>query len=137
MKVTKLIREYVEEEVCKVYESKQNPYSEQANVDREKIEEFKKLLRNQQQELIDTFTSTTPLVSWYNYEPTTVSATIPTFSGVVTQAMLDESNWRKENTRLKQAKIREIILNLELGANREELKAMIAELIKESTEDNI
>jgi hypothetical protein len=38
MKVTKLIREYVEEQVAKVYDSRENPYSAQADVDRQKLE---------------------------------------------------------------------------------------------------
>ena len=137
MKVTKLIREYVEEEVCKVYESKQNPYSEQANADRKKIEDFKELLINSQQKLIDDFIATTPLFRVYGKdEVAKIGTSIPSFYHLLTQAMIDEEEWNRENSRLKQAKIREIILNLELGANREELKAMIAELIKEGTEDN-
>ena len=135
MKVTKLIREYVEEEVYKVYDSKQNPYSEQASIDRKKIADLRDLLINKQQELIDDFISSTPLFSKYSTdEVAKITPAVTSFYHMSTQAMVDEEKWERENARLKLAKVREIIVNLELGANREELKAMIAELIKESDE---
>lgn len=40
MKVTKLIREYVEERVSKVYDAKENPYAYQAELDKKKLEDF-------------------------------------------------------------------------------------------------
>lgn len=131
MKVTKLIREYVTEEVSKVYDAKVNPYSEQAEIDKEELKKFEKELRNQQQALIDEFCSKTQLFNHWNYVPASANAQCPGISYLYTQSMIDEAKWNKENNRLKNAKIREIIVNLELGANRQELNDMIAKLMEE------
>ena len=132
MKVTKLIREYVEEQVAKVYNSKENPYSKQAKLDKQTIEDFQKELHRQQREAIDTFLANTPLFEgWSNNCPLKVSTSVPGFSRAKTRAMVDEENWKTENSRQKSAKIREIMLSLELGANRQELNDMIAKLMEE------
>lgn len=131
MKVTKLIREYVEEQVSKVYDAKVNPYTEQAERDREKIHLFENYLREEQQKLIDKFLIECPLFDSYVHEPTTRKAAAPNLSYDCSQAMLDEVNWKRENVRQKKEKIREIIINLELGANRQELYDMIAKLMEE------
>jgi hypothetical protein len=132
MKVTKLIREYVEEQVAKVYNSKTNPYSEQAKLDRQMIEDFKTELHRQQKEAIEKFNSENELLnSWNDYQPCKISTSVPGFSHCVTKAMMNEELWKKENARLKAAKIRDIMLALELGANRQELNDMIAKLMEE------
>lgn len=135
MKVTKLIREYVEDEVAKVYDVKVNPYSEQAKLDRQKIEELKKELVRQQIETITKFTSENELYErgWSTnlMRPYKVSTCIPGFNYCCTQAMVDEEEWKNENTRLKREKVREIIVNLELGATKQELNEMIVKLMEE------
>lgn len=134
MKVTKLIREYVEEQVSKVYDAKVNPYSEQAELDKKKIEAFKEELKAQQIETITRFMSENELFEEHyrsGFTPFEISTSIPSFYHVKTKAMVDESKWAEENRRNKKAKIRDIILALELGANRQELNDMIAALLKE------
>lgn len=131
MKVTKLIREYVEEQVSKVYEAKENPYTKQAEIDREIVHAFENKLRIAQQELIDKFLAEFPLFDAYNGEPTTRKAASPNFSYDFSQAMIDRRNWDRENIRQKKAKIKEIMIALELGANRQELNEMIAKLLEE------
>ena len=135
MKVTKLIREYVTEQVSKVYNDKVNPYSEQAELDRQKIEAFREELKNQQREAIEKFASENEVFEegWRGaVNPFKVSTSVPSFHYVVTKAMMDEKKWREENEKAKLSKIREILLALELGANRQELNDMIAELLKEA-----
>lgn len=135
MKITKLIREYVEEQVSKVYDAKQNPYSEQAALDRQKIEDFKAYLKKQQAETIKQFTLENELYTsnWSGSKvtPYEVHTEIPYFGSTYTKTMLDEIDWNEANIKAKNAKIREIMITLELGANRQELNDMIAKLMEE------
>ena len=132
MKVTKLIREYVEEQVSKIYHARENPYTKQAELDKQKFEDFKKkLLENQKKEIEKFFNENNVLDGWNDYKPCKPSAQIPGFSRCVTAAMKSEEDWKQENIRQKNAKVREIILALELGANRQELNDMIAKLLEE------
>lgn len=134
MKVTKLIREYVEEQVSKVYNAKVNPYSEQAKIDKQKLEAFEDELRKQQRQAIEKFASENELFEehWHcEIHPYNVSTSIPSFRYCLTQAMIDEKRWNEENNKNKSAKIREIMLALELGANRQELTDMITKLLEE------
>lgn len=130
MKVTKLIREYVEEQVSKAYAAKHNPYSEQAKLDAQMIEEFKEKFEQIKLEAVTEFILKNKMFNSYNKEPI-IASVDPCFYRWRTKAMLDEQAWKDENNKLKQAKIREIMLNLELGANRQELNDMIAKLMEE------
>lgn len=136
MKVTKLIREYVTDEVSKVYNAKVNPYSKQAEIDRQKLKAFGEELRDQQREAIEKFISENELFEYgWGSEVrriAKVGTSSPSFSYYYTQAMCDERQWNDENNKNKKAKIRDIILSLELGANKHELEAMLAELLKEA-----
>jgi hypothetical protein len=134
MKVTKLIREYVTDEVSKVYDAKVNPYSEQAKIDRETLTTFTEYLRTQQRESIKEFIADKALFEegWKGLRPYEISLSVPSFYYVKTQAMIDEKKWNEENNHAKNVKIRDIILSLELGANRQELNDMLAELLKEA-----
>ena len=132
MKITKLIREYVEEQVAKVYNAKVNPYSEQAELDKQMIDDFKQELHKQQRELFEKFSSENKLFdSWSDYTTFTIKTIIPGFSNCVTEAMMKEEQWKKENNQAKSAKIREIMISLELGANRQELNDMLAKLLED------
>lgn len=134
MKVTKLIREYVEEQVSKVYDAKVNPYTEQAELDRQKVKAFTEELRVQQKAAIERFLSENELFEddWRGLRRKTEACTsVPRFDYCNTQAMLDQKEWHIKNKQAKAAKIREIILNLELGANKQELNEMIAKLMEE------
>ena len=130
MKVTKLIREYVEEQVSKAYKAKENPYSEQAKIDKQKIKDFEKTLNDIAFNAVSEFLLNNEIFSTYNDEPITASSN-PYFYYWQTKAMMDEKKWNEENTRQKNAKIKEIKLALELGANRQELNDMIAKLLEE------
>lgn len=136
MKVTKLIREYVEEQVSKVYDSKENPYSKQAELDKQMLEDFQNELRTKQREAIEKFSSENELFdkSWDGFKPYKISTTVPSFYYCFTHAMIDEIKWNEENQRVKKSKIREIILALELGANRQELNDMIAKLLEDAND---
>lgn len=136
MKVTKLIREYITEQVSKAYDAKNNPYFEQAELDRQKLKAFEEELRNQQRKSIETFLSENELFGRYDSSKiTTISTQIPSVSYYLTQAIIDERTWKEENIRAKRTKISEIILALELGANRQELNDMIENLLKDGSSD--
>ena len=129
MKVTKLIREYIEEQVSMVYDAKTNPYAEQANRDRQKIRDFGDTLRKQQQAAIDQFVAEMPVYdSWRDWGPFKPEPRCPDFGRARSKAMMEKERWEKENQKAKAAKIREIMLAVELGANRTELNDMIEKL---------
>lgn len=133
MKVTKLIREYVTDEVGKVYNSKVNPYSEQAEIDRQKLKALTEELRTQQKESIEKFLSENEVFEngWGGVKRYEIQTSVPIFSYLYTKAMLDEKNWKEDNKKAKDSKVRDIILSLELGANRQELNEMIAKLMED------
>lgn len=135
MKVTKLIREYVEEQVSKVYDTKVNPYTQQADNDRQKLKAFEVKLRNQQRETINKFLSENELFedNWCSggFRKVECNTNIPCFSHYKTQSIINEKKWIEENKRAKNAKVREIIVSLELGATKQELNDMIAKLMEE------
>ena len=134
MKITKLIREYVEEQVAKVYDARKNPYAEQAEQDKQKIEAFEQELRDQQKEALDKFLAENELFEndWRGTRrKATMGTSTPCVSYYKTQAMLKSKEWQEENSRQKKAKTREIMLALELGANRKELDEMLAKLLEE------
>ena len=132
MKVTSNIREYIKAEIAKIFDSKVNPYTEQAERDKEMIEAFGAHLRAVQQEMIDQFITDNNLFEYNRYSGKTSRCTIRASSscldGVVTPAMIDARKWNEEQVANKASKTREIIAKLELGANRQELEDMLAEL---------
>ena len=128
MKVTKLIREYVE--VSKLYDAKVNPYSEQAEIDTQMIKDFENALVELKHNAVKDFLLHNKVFSSWDGTPIIASSN-PSFHRWRTQSMLDKENWKKENTNRKNAKIREIMVSLELGANRQELNDMIAQLMEE------
>jgi hypothetical protein len=135
MKVTKLIREYVTDEVSKVYDAKVNPYTKQAELDRKKLDDLQEELRQQQKEAIKKFMSENELFErhWGNYiEPYEIRTSVPSFGNVLTKAIVDAKKWEEENATAKSKKIRDIILNLELGATRQELDDMLSKLLTDN-----
>ena len=135
MKITKLIREYVIDEVSKVYKAKLNPYKEQAAVDREKILGFRAELKRIQQEAIDKFVDEMNLMNRDGTNRCTVEASVPHMVWACTEAMVNEQKWEKENRLAEDRKIKEILTALELGATRQDLLDMIAKLQEVESED--
>ena len=133
MKVTATIREYIRAEVSKILDAKVNPYAEQAEIDRQKMEDFGKELRDIQRKMIDQFIEDNKILdSWRGYNhPFKPEVSSPSFHYAKTPAMLKSEQWEKEHNEYKASKTREIIAKLELGANRMELEAMLTELKEE------
>lgn len=134
MKVTSNIREYIKEEISRILDSKVNPYSEQAKVDEKMIEDFCRELRDTQKAMVDQFIEDNELMDSWRGRNTKYIATIstPILGHAVTPAMLKAKEWEEENHKYKASKTREIIAKLELGANRSELEAMLAELASQA-----
>lgn len=138
MKVTKLIREYVTAKVEEVYSQKKSPYAEQAQKDREALKDLTNELLEMQKTRIQQFILEHELFekSWTGTpKPYSISTHVPSFGYVHTQAMIDDENWQNELKAQKLARTREIMVALELGANRTELNEMIAALLKEGDTD--
>lgn len=136
MKVTKLIREYVEEQVSKVYDAKENPYTRYAKLDEMKLEDFQNELHKQQRELIDEFFQENDLYhAWSGELVKQMHTKCPDITGSFkTKAMIEKSKWDRENKRQQDVKVREIMVALELGANRQELNDMIAKLLEDAND---
>lgn len=132
MKITRLIREYVTDEVTKVYEAKLNPYTEQAEMDRQKILSFRAELKAIQQEALDKFVVEMNLMNRDGSSRCTIEASVPYMQWAVTQAMFNEQMWIKENRVLRDRKIKEILTALELGATRLDLLDMMEKLKEEN-----
>ena len=132
MKVTSNIREYIKAEIAKIFDGKVNPYTEQAENDKKMIEAFSQHLRVIQQEMIDQFITDNNLFEYNRYtdkvDRCIIHASSGSFHNVYTPAMLDAKKWDEERATNKASKTREIIAKLELGANRQELEDMLAEL---------
>jgi hypothetical protein len=133
MKVTTNIRAYITAEVDKIFAAKVNPYGEQAELDQKMIAEFCDELRVAKHDMIDRFIEENELVdTWrygggkYEFKMSNIS-----FSHAATPTMIKAREWEKNNAECKVYKTREIIAKLELGANRQELDAMLAELLME------
>ena len=135
MKVTANIREYIKAEVAKILGAKVNPYTEQAKADKQMIEAFGEYLRATQQEMIDQFITDNNLFEYNHWSKElsrcSVKASSGSFHNIVTPAMIDAKQWDEEQATYKASKTREIIAKLELGANRQELEAMLAELLRD------
>jgi hypothetical protein len=130
MRVTKLIREYVEDRVSAAYNAKENPYAWQAELDQKKLEDLQSLLHKQQKEFLDAILKELELFNYWNNEPVEhIPTRCPSITSYKTTAMRQKDEWDRENARLKKAKIRDIMLALELGASRKELEDMLAELL--------
>lgn len=133
MKVTSNIREYIKAEVAKILDSKVNPYAEQAKADKQMIDDFCKELLDVQRKMIDEFIEDKALLDGYHggKDKLVISTSCPSFYYARTPAMIEQEKWEKEHKEYKVTKTREIIAKLELGANRQELEAMLAELLNE------
>ena len=130
MKVTSNIREYIKEEISRILDSKVNPYSEQAEADKQMISDFGEELRGVQKAMLNRFIEDNELVDTWCGRNTKfmASPSSPSFGHAATPAMVKAQQWEEENKKYKDSKTREIIAKLELGANRNELEAMLAEL---------
>lgn len=131
MKITRLVREYVTDEVHKAFYAKENPYAAQAKADEESIRDFKRLLKEQQEAAVKEFVSRHEVYSSWSGGPYGVSSCVPSFHDMETPAMKKSKEWEKDRANKEVRKVRDILVALELGANRDELKAMIEELLNE------
>lgn len=131
MKVTRLIREYVSNTISEAYSKKNNPYKESADADRKLIESFRKQLELDQENALRKFIIENEIVDTYRKCAYSAKTCIPSFHNFGTQAMIDEREWNAEQERIKKKKIDDVILSLELGANRAELDEMLKKIIDE------
>lgn len=131
MKVTRLIREYVSNTISEAYSKKNNPYKESADADRKLIESFKKQLELDQENALRKFIIENGIMDTYHKRAYKIQTCVPSFAFLGTQAMIDEKEWNAEQERIKKKKIDDVILSLELGANRAELDEMLKKIIDE------
>lgn len=132
MKVTKYIREYVTEEVNRIYNAKKNPFEEEYNAWKETVSKFRDALLEEVKARVQVFADECGCVKW-DGKPYTADGCVSNFSFGSMRAKCDTDyhKWREANEKAKQNKIREILISLELGATKSELTDMIAALTVE------
>ena len=134
MKATKLIREYVENEVAKAYESRKNPHKEQAERDKVLISAFRKELKEQQAHMMEKFIVKYGIVGSRSGLPiptSDVGTSTPSLYDWATEDMFLAEKWEQQNQRDRARKTREILVNLELGATKTELQEMMQKMLEE------
>ena len=133
MKVTKYIREYVTDEVNRIYNAKKNPFEEEYNAWKEVVNKFRDTLFEEIKARVQSFADEFGCVRW-DGKPYIANDAV---SGLRLGSMMakcenDYFAWRDANEKAKQDKIREILISLELGATKSELTDMIAALTVEN-----
>ena len=134
MKVTRVIREYVEKEIKDAYNAKKNPYSEQADADRKMIKDFEIELGQMLNEKIEAFFGKHELYSLYSHKDAKLEAPKKEYysiGSVATKAMREENKWFTENNNACSVAIRNILMDIELGGTKSELKTIIAAALEE------
>lgn len=128
MKVTKIIREYVEEQVGKIYDNK--------IVD---VWEMKENLRTEVENIVNEYLQQVNdnIINILKKENIEVVPYCKNDSFIVDLARLDFPQVNKQNdinrelTREKGQKIREILATLELGGTKKDLDEMLAKIAEE------
>ena len=133
MKVTKFIREYVTEEVNRIYNAKKNPFEEEYNAWKETLREFHDAIRQEIKNRVQAFADENGCVG-YGGKPYSSDSvlSVPSFGCMRAKCENDYYAWRDANDKAKKDKIREILISLELGATKSELTDMIAALTVEN-----
>ncbi|MBQ5871453.1 MAG: hypothetical protein IIW69_03455 [Bacteroidaceae bacterium] len=134
MRVTKYIKDYVTEEVSRIYNAKKNPFEEEYKAQEKLISSFAITL---DAELCSRSIAFAQENGFTNYRGGEWS--IENYShhksytyGMYPSCKNEFENWRKANEEAKQDKIREILISLELGeTSKSELTNLIANLTAE------
>ena len=125
MRVTKLIREYVEKSVKAVYEPKIEAVGEEYQV-------RKKALKEQLETFVEqAYTNAKKMIAEAGFEIRYSRNHFIQSCGDVYIKKLEDENGAKKNALYAEMdeKINDILLNLELGATRAELEEMIKNLV--------
>ena len=129
MRVTKLIREYVETEVAKVYETK-TPDEVAYDMFRKKIADFREKVNDEMYHAIEE------AIALFREEHN-IPKDVEIFR--TDYNLINDKDWnsairdksekaKKQRLEQRDNKIKDILLNLELGATKADLDRMIAEL---------
>lgn len=132
MKVTKFIREYVTEEVNRIYNAKKNPFKEEYKACEETVNKFRDALVEEIKARVQAFADENGCTRW-DGKPYIADGAVSGLSlgSMRTKCEKDYFDWERANEKAKQDKIREILISLELGATKSELTDMIAALTVE------
>lgn len=125
MRVTKLIREYVEKNVKAIYEPKIEAVGEEYQARKEALEEQLDDLVKQADVSARKIIADAGFEIRYNRD-----YFIHSYGGVYIKKLEDENNAKRNALHAEmREKINDILLNLELGATRAELDEMIKNLV--------
>lgn len=128
MKVTKIIREYVEEQVGKIYDNKIVDTWEMEKDFRKRVENIvNEYLQQVNDNIINTLAKENiEAVPYYKQDPFIISLVSLEFPQVKEQDKIN-SKLKAE----KACKIREILATLELGGTKKDLDEMLAKIAEE------
>lgn len=131
MKVTKYIREYVEDEVSRIYDAKKNPFAESLERDNFEIENFKESIQQEVIKRVQEFADQHGFVDYAGRPYVAEKSAYINLGGIGPKISADYSRWNEKNRKEKADKVRDILISLELGATKSELTDMIAALTQE------
>ena len=132
MKVTKLIREYVEKTVdaCYPKPSSAELLTEQRNEANKALAEFNKMIREYADSILPEIKNKYDIPDDFNFHIRN-GINYAEFSSYDTELYRKADADIRERNKLKQQKKDEILLSLELGANKSDLDNMIKQLMNE------
>ena len=98
MKVTKYIREYVTEEVSRIYNAKKNPFEEEMNAWREAVKELRDNLFEEIKTRVQVFADENGCVR-YDGKPYSADGAVsaPNFGSMRAKCEEDYYKWRDDN----------------------------------------
>lgn len=131
MKVTKYIREYVENEVSRIYDAKKNPFAESLERDNLEIEAFNESIRQEVVKRVQEFADQHGFVNYAGKPYVADKSVNINLGGIRSKSSAEYLKWNGENRKEKADKVRDILISLELGATKSELTDMIAALTQE------
>lgn len=127
MKVTKLIREYVKAEVSKVYDAIPNPYEEADKELKEKYKALCELLEHEAGFKLTEFMNQNEITHWngskYSADEFCIRFPTPKYPNTDNCC-----KFRENICAQKEAKIRDILITLELGATKDDLVNLIEQM---------
>ncbi len=132
MKVTKIVREYVEEEVKKIFNNK-TEIERQWDKQKEEMNEDCKIMEMRIKTLVEDMK--TNFAKKYNVDETVLSYYSPSISinhwrGIIYLEQKAKEEEQKRTERAEKA-IKDILISLELGGNKKVLEEMLLKLKSE------
>lgn len=132
MRVTKYIKDYVTEEVSRIYNAKKNPYTDLVKDFNDTVDAFIDALNEEIEKKISAFVAESGAVGWNGEEYLLGRRKFVSYNTFYSPYSKLSNQWNQDNAKAREDKIREILISLELGeTSKSELTNLIANLTAE------